>query len=47
LAWIQENLHVHFPAARQMHAQEGRDALLLNTLVVVAHSSGSGNPMFY
>ncbi len=46
-AWIQENLHVLWPATQQAYEQQGKGALMIETLMVVQHEGGSGNPMYY
>ena len=47
LAWISENLHVLWPAAQTGYETMGRGALVIDTLTVVEHEGGSGNPMMY
>lgn len=47
LAWIQENLHVLWPAGQQAYREQGRGALLIDTLTTAKHQTGEGNPMFY
>ena len=47
LAWIQENLHVLWPAARRSYAEQGRGAVIVDTTVVGHHATGAGNPMYY
>ena len=46
-AWIQDNLHVLWPAATQQFAEEGRGAIFIDTLTTMPNGKGSGNPMFY
>lgn len=44
LAWIQENLHVLWPAAQQGYQASGRGAIVIDTL---SHPAGAGNPFVY
>ncbi len=46
-AWIAENMYVLWPAAQKAHQEQGRGALMIETLTVVQHGGGSGNPMYY
>src|SRR4051794_21720088 len=47
LMWIQDNLHVLWPAASQAYVQQGRGAVIVDTRIVGQHESGMGNPMYY
>ncbi len=46
-AWIAENMHVLWPGAQKAFKEQGRGALMIDTLTVVEHAGGSGNPMYY
>ena len=46
-AWVQENLHVLWPAAEQSFKEKGRGAVIVDTTVVGIHATGVGNPMYY
>src|SRR5712691_9420797 len=45
--WIAENMHVLWPGAQKAFREQGKGALMIDTLTVVEHGGGSGNPMFY
>ncbi len=47
LAWIQENLHIFFPAARQGFQDVGRGAIVSDTTVLVQHQAGESHPFAY
>ncbi len=48
LRWIQENLHIFFPAARQAFEQSGRGAIVTDiTVIPVQHEKGVGHPFAY
>ncbi len=48
LAWIQENLHIFLPAARQAFQEVGRGAIVTDTTVSpVEHERGKGQPFAY
>src|SRR6266849_8531891 len=47
LAWIGENLHVLWPAAQRSYEEQGRGAIVVDTLTKVRHQQGEGNPIFY
>ena len=44
LAWIGENLHVFWPAARQGYEEFGRGAIIVDT---TSRPTGEGNPFIY
>ena len=41
LAWIQENLHVFWPAAQKGHEEQGRGAIMVDT---TRRPTGEGHP---
>jgi hypothetical protein len=43
-AWIGENLHVFWPAARKGYVELGRGAIVVDT---TSQPTGAGNPMAY
>ena len=47
LEWINENLHVLYPAALLGHEALGRGALVVDTLTVIIQENQIGNPMYY
>ena len=47
LEWINENLHVLYPAALMGHQAMGRGALVVDTLTVIIQENQIGNPMYY
>jgi hypothetical protein len=47
LAWIAENLHVFFPAARAGFEQVGRGAIVTDTTTLVKHERGESHPFAY
>jgi hypothetical protein len=47
LAWLAENLHVFFPAARAGFEQVGRGAIVTDTTTLVKHSGGESHPFAY
>ncbi len=48
LAWIHENWHIFFPAARAGFEQAGRGAIVTDTTVApVEHEKGKGHPFGY
>ncbi len=47
LQWLNENLHVLWPAASRGFALEGRGAVGVDTNTLVSGEAHSGNPMFY
>lgn len=47
LFWIQENLHLFFPAAQQGFQEVGRGALVTDTTTLVKHPGGESHPYFY
>ncbi len=44
LSWIQENLHIFWPAARRGFQDSGRGAIVVDT---TARPTGAGNPFAY
>jgi hypothetical protein len=44
LAWIQENLHVFWPAAQKGYKNLGRGAIVVDT---TSRPTGQGNPFLY
>ena len=44
LAWINENLHIFWPAAQDQYKEVGRGAIVVNTL---SRPLGTGNPFTY
>ncbi len=44
LAWIQENLHIFWPAAQHAYAEQGRGAIVVDT---ASRPTGEGNPFLY
>ena len=44
LRWVQENMHVLWPAAEQSYIKEGRGAIVVDT---TSRPTGAGNPFFY
>jgi hypothetical protein len=44
LKWVQENMHVLWPAAERSYIKEARGAIVVDT---TAHPTGAGNPFFY
>ena len=44
LKWVQENMHVLWPAAEQSYIKEGRGAIVVDT---TSRPNGAGNPFFY
>ncbi len=48
MRWIQENLHIFFPAARQAFEESGRGAIVTDiTVPPVEHQKGKGHPFAY
>lgn len=47
LLWIQENLHVFFPAAQEGFKTSGRGAILTDTTTLVVHPAGESNGLVY
>jgi hypothetical protein len=48
IEWIQENLHIFFPAARQAFEESGRGAIVTDTTIPpVEHAKGKGHPFVY
>lgn len=47
LFWIQENLHLFFPAAQQGFEEVGRGAVVTDTTTLVKHPEGESHPFFY
>jgi hypothetical protein len=47
LAWIQENVHIFFPAAQQGFAESGRGAIVSDTTTLVQHEGGLSNLFAY
>ena len=47
LAWVGENLHIFWPAARQGFEEFGRGALVSDTTTLVKHSGGESHPFVY
>jgi len=43
-AWIQENLHVLWPAAERSYKEQGRGAIVVDT---TSRPTGEGNPFYY
>ncbi len=44
LAWIQENLHVFWPAAQQAYKDSGRGAIVVD---ITSRPTGEGHPFIY
>jgi len=44
LLWIQENLHILWPAAQQGYRDSGRGAIIVDT---TSRPTGAGNPFAY
>ena len=44
LAWIEENVHIFWPAAHQGYETYGRGAVVVNT---TSRTAGGGNPFIY
>lgn len=44
LRWVQENMHVLWPAAERSYIKEGRGAVVVDT---TSRPTGAGNPIFY
>ncbi len=47
LSWIRENMYVFWPAVQKAFREQGKGALMINTLIVAQHEGGAGNPMYY
>ncbi len=47
LAWIAENVHIFFPAARRGFEESGRGAIVTDTTTLVKHERGESNPFAY
>ena len=47
MAWIRENLHIFWPAARMGYEAVGRGALGVDTTETFAHPGGVGHPFGY
>lgn len=47
LAWIQENLHLLWPAAQHAFREAGRGAIVSDTTLQISHPHGSGHPFIY
>lgn len=47
LTWIQENLHVFFPAAQSEFGKLGRGAIVTDVTTLVSHPAGESHPFFY
>ena len=47
ISWIQENLHVFFPAAIQNFNEVGRGAIVTDVTTLVSHQAGQSHPFFY
>lgn len=44
LRWLQENLHILWPAADQSYKEQGRGAIVVDTM---SRPTGAGNPFYY
>lgn len=44
LDWIQENLHIFWPAAQSNYQEQGRGAIVVDTM---SRPTGAGNPFAY
>lgn len=47
LLWLQENLHIFFPAACLGFEEAGRGAIVTDTTTLVTHAEGVSHPFFY
>jgi hypothetical protein len=47
LAWLAENMHVFFPAAKHGFEEAGRGAIVADTTTLVEHEGGASNPFAY
>ncbi len=47
LAWIQENLHIFWPAATKGFETSGRGAIVSDTTTLIKHEGGESNPFAY
>jgi hypothetical protein len=47
IAWIQENLHIFWPAASKGFEESGRGAIVTDTTTLVRHGGEESNPFAY